>query len=129
MFQSIATEFVDLNPIIPVSDVAETIEFYESKLGFTCLTPFRPGEHILYAVLKRDSIVINFNYFEGEQLRNVERPHLRIQVRNIEPFFDDLKIKGALETGESIDETAWDTKEFVVYDNNRVKFSFYEDLL
>ncbi len=129
MLQSVATEFVDLNPIIPVANVAETIEFYESKLGFTCLTPFRPGENMLYAVMKRDSIVINLNHFEEGQLGTIERPHLRIQVKNIEPFFDALKIKGALETGEMIDETAWDTKEFVIYDNNRVKFSFYEDLL
>jgi len=126
--QSVGTEFIDLTPIIPVGDMVKTIDFYERILGFQCLTPFRSGEHVLYAFLKRDGILLHLHHFEEEELKTRGKLELRLQVRNIQPFFDELKIKGALEPKVTITETSWDTREFLVVDCNGVKLHIFEDI-
>lgn len=126
--QSVGTEFIDLTPIIPVGDMEKTIQFYENILGFQCLTPFRPGENCLYAFLKRDGILLHLHHYDEEELKNKGQLELRLQVRNIMPFFDELKIKGALASGVNIEETSWDTREFLVEDCNGVKLHIFEDI-
>ena len=57
-------EFHSVAPVFAVSDVGETIRWYEEQLGFIG-DPFPANEPYLFAILRRDKIEIMLQRVEG----------------------------------------------------------------
>jgi hypothetical protein len=53
---------------------------------------------------------------------------VRIFVKNIEPYFESLVIKGVLKCDKLIRNTAWGTHEFGLYDLNNNAVFVVEDI-
>jgi catechol 2,3-dioxygenase-like lactoylglutathione lyase family enzyme len=80
------TVFKDVNPVIPVRDMRETLAFYEEKLGFVLVFDgsVQPGAAINYAGVHRAGVTLHLQTMaEGE---NHTMPLIRNRVENIEPL-------------------------------------------
>lgn len=122
------TTFIQVNPVIPASDMVQTIDFYENKMGFTNVfdsSHYEDGP-INYAILCRQSICLHFQLFES--LKGLTAPNIRIQVEEIEPLFEEYKTRGILDDKNELTITPWGTKEFAFFDPNKSALTFYEDL-
>jgi len=121
------TTLMQVNPVIPASDMVLIIDFYENKMGFKNVydsTHYEDGP-VNYAVLCRESICLHFQLFES--LEGLTAPSLRIQVENIIPLFEEFKTRGLLSDKSELRITPWGTKEFAFFDPNNTALTFYED--
>jgi len=122
------TTLIQVNPVIPASDMVLIIDFYENKMGFKNVydsTHYEDGP-VNYAVLCREGICLHFQLFES--LKGLTAPNLRIQVENIIPLFEEFKTRGILSDKDELKETPWGTKEFAFFDPNNTGLTFYEDI-
>lgn len=110
---------------IMVKSVADTIKFYEEKLGFQKVLSVPEGEEILnFAVMNKDNISIMFQ----EQNNLIEEyPSLKtdkikptftlfITVKNINELYESLQ--GKVEFAKAIHKTFYGKDEFAIIDNN-----------
>ena len=122
------TTLIQVNPVIPASDMVLTIDFYENKMGFKNVfdsTHYEDGP-VNYAVLCRDSTCLHIQLFES--LEGLTAPNIRIQVENITPLYEEYKTRGLLSDENELKTTLWGTKEFAFYDPNNTALTFYEDI-
>src|SRR5437879_156409 len=87
-----------LSPNIFVSNMAETIEFY-NRLGFgvTMSVP-ESGDNLVWAIVANGSVTIMFQTYEslGDELPEIKRNDggsllLYINLKNIREFFESIK--------------------------------------
>lgn len=108
-----------------VKSVADTIKFYEEKLGFQKVLSVPEGGKILnFAVMNKDNISIMFQ----EQNNLIEEyPSLKtdkikptftlfITVKNINELYESLQ--GKVEFAKTIHKTFYGKDEFAIIDNN-----------
>jgi catechol 2,3-dioxygenase-like lactoylglutathione lyase family enzyme len=60
------TSFKTSSPCFPVADVAASVDWYKSELGFSG-DPFPPNGPFVFAILRRDSVEIMLQRIEGYQ--------------------------------------------------------------
>jgi len=118
MYETITTN-------IMVKNVAETIQFYEEKLGFTTvLTVPEEGAELAFAIISNDQISIMLQ--EQNNLLN-EYPTLKtgdiiptftlfITVQDVKQLYEELKDKVTI--AKAIHKTFYGKDEFAVFDNN-----------
>lgn len=119
-------KLVQVNPVLPVSNMEASIQFYEQKLGFKNVydsSQYDTGG-LNYAVMCRQSICLHLQLFD--QLN--EQPQIRIQVQQIEALFEEFIANGVFGHQPQLRQTPWGTKEFAFFDPNRISLTFYEDL-
>lgn len=117
-----------ITPQLRTTDVAASIRFYVETLGFVVEFEYedfyagiRCGPHGLH--LKRVDA-------PDPSIRDVEdggHLHLYFSVDDIVAFADDLKAK-RVEFVEDVHETAWQTREFVIRDDQGHTLYFGEPL-
>ena len=78
--------------IFPFSNMTESLEFYQGKLGFE-LT-FTWNNPIDYAVLKRGGVSIHLTKREDDLKPSKVHRSLYIFVRNIDHVYDEFNSKG-----------------------------------
>lgn len=118
MYETITTN-------IMVKNVKETIEFYESKLGFQkILSVSEEGENLNFAILSKDNISIMLQ----EQANLLEEyPTLKtneiiptftlfITVKNVVELYEELKEK--VTVAKELHKTFYGKDEFAIFDNN-----------
>ena len=122
------TKFKDVNPVIPVRDMAAALAFYEDKLRFRKAfdDAARPGDPINYAGVSRGGICLHLQTTAPDQ--NATAPQIRIRVTNIEPLYEEYKAKGVIGPRGHLEPKPWGSKDFGLYDPNRTALVFYEDL-
>ena len=109
------TEFLGIIPVLPSADISRDVEWYEEKVGFK--TMFFDS---MYAVLYRDNIYIHLQWHaDTENDPLLGGSVIRIDVKNIEPLFDDLIQRGTITSNALKTNTPWKTNEFVFFDLNR----------
>ncbi len=113
-----------IDPVLPSSDIARYVKWYEEKTGFACAFSDK-----MYAVLRREEIFIHLQWHAGTK----DDPLLggsviRIFVENIESIFEEFVERGAVKADELKLETAWRTNEFGFYDLNKNAVFIVEDL-
>ena len=108
-----------------VENVKETIEFYQSKLGFQkVLSVPEDGSILDFAIIKKDNISIMFQ--ERKNLLD-EYPALQkneiiptftlfITVKDVEKLYEELKDK--VKIAKELHKTFYDKSEFAIFDNN-----------
>src|SRR4051794_14875097 len=122
---------MSINAIIPqlrTTDMASSIRFYTEKLGFTVdfnyedfYTGIRAGDQVFH--LKRvDEKDPSIAYVDdGGHL------HIYFQCSDATSLAAELKNKG-VSLVEDVHETAWNTREFVLYDDQGHTLYFGEPL-
>ncbi|MDE6141582.1 MAG: VOC family protein [Bacilli bacterium] len=110
---------------IMVKNVQDTIEFYESKLGFQrTLTVPDSSEKLDFAILQKDDISI---MFQEQQNLLEEYPTLAnkditptftlfITVDNVKVIYEEIKDK--VRIAVDLHQTFYGHEEFAVFDNN-----------
>ena len=118
------TEFIGTVPVLPSNDINRDIEWYSHTLGF--VKTF--GDH-MYAGMRLEEIELHLQWHADTP----EDPLLggsvvRIFVKNIEPYFESLVIKGIVNCHKLIRNTTWGTNEFGLYDLNNNSIFIVEDI-
>jgi predicted enzyme related to lactoylglutathione lyase len=105
-------------PELPVSDLNESIRYYERQLGFQVASQLPGGE---YAIVERDDIAIHL-------FRDDSRSHspvgVHIFTHDLDELHDELQQRGARVT-EGIKLKPWGNRDFRVNDcsGNEIKFT------
>jgi catechol 2,3-dioxygenase-like lactoylglutathione lyase family enzyme len=104
-------------PELPVSDLAESVTYYRTKLGFQVVSEFPEGR---YVVLQRDYVAIHL--FEE---RASSRPvGVHIFTAALDELHDELHKAGAIVT-QAVERKPWGNRDFRVADpsGNQIKFT------
>lgn len=119
MYETITTN-------IMVENVKETIEFYQSQLGFQkVLSVPEDGSSLNFAIVKKDNISI---MFQGKKSLLDEYPTLQkdeiiptftlfITVKDVEKLYEELKDK--VKIARELHQTFYGKSEFAIFDNNK----------
>lgn len=117
-----------IHPVIPVRNVAESINYYVNKLGF--VLAFK--DHDLnpkYAGIRRDSIEIHLQWHnENDWIDGMDSSLLRIYVEEVDELFKELSSTSVFHSQTTMRDTAWGTREFGIYDTDKNGLIFYKDL-
>ncbi|GAB5400211.1 MAG: hypothetical protein Aureis2KO_17960 [Aureisphaera sp.] len=115
-------------PVIPVDNMNKAIRFYCDKLGFENTYDSNEYEEgpINYLVLCRKNVCLHFQLFDS--IEDITMPFLKFPVRNIEALYAEFREKEAIDESRKIQNTAWNTKEFAMYDPFMTGLTFYESL-
>ncbi|WP_057939499.1 glyoxalase/bleomycin resistance/extradiol dioxygenase family protein [Algoriphagus resistens] len=118
------TDFLGTVPVLPSQNIARDLDWYSRNFGF--VKTF--GDN-LYAGMRLEEIVLHLQWHADTP----EDPLLggsvvRIFVRNIEPYFESLVIKGIVKCDKLLRNTDWGTHEFGLYDLNNNAIFIVEDI-
>lgn len=115
-------------PQLRTTDMNSSIEFYTEKLGFTVefnyenfYVGIRSGDHLIHLKLIDEADPSIPFVDEGGHL------HLYIQTDDVTAFADRLKEKG-VELVQDVWETDWNTREFVIHDDQGHTLYFGEPI-
>ncbi|MEQ9231961.1 MAG: hypothetical protein RIF46_14860, partial [Cyclobacteriaceae bacterium] len=118
------TEFRHMNPVFASQDVRRDITWYEEKLGFKKV--FDSGDEPLnYAGVTRQGLFLHMQYQFPKDMWSSD---LRIEVRNIQPLFQEYLNRGLVKEEAMKLNTAWGTNEFGLFDPSGNRIHFYEDI-
>ena len=106
-------------PVLPALDLAQTILFYEAKLGFNA---YNHGD---YVTMEKDGARIHF--FQCNDQYICENSGCYIYVKNIEDLYVRLSALDIIHPNGKLSDKAWGMREFCVLDNNRNLLRFGED--
>ena len=105
-------------PVLPAGNITETINFFESKLGFVGMN------YGNYAILKNKNTEIHL------QMSPVKPGNTSIGclvlVENIEDLYTRFCAKGLVGLKGKLQEKPWGIKEFIIVDNNNNHIRFGE---
>jgi uncharacterized glyoxalase superfamily protein PhnB len=106
-------------PELPVSNIRESIEYYEQKLGFQAAT-----EMADYAIVERDGIAIHL-FRDGP--RNHSPVGIHIFTSELDELHEELRNRGA-RLSQEILRKPWGNRDFRVTDNSGNEIKFTEPL-
>ncbi len=117
-------------PILIVSDVAETVQFYQEKLGFRHLYPEQADAFLAadFAIVERDEVIFMFKAFEGGAPRPNPTVHewathdAFIFVKDPDALCEEFKARG-VEIVKEVGDSDSSTHDFHFRDNNGYVFS------
>jgi len=120
-------KILNINPVFPVRNIEETMDYYINKLGFKlAFEDYSDGtKELNYAGVFRGNICIHFQTFHGDQ--NPTMPLVRIRVENIKELHKEYLDSGVVKNTEEVKPKPWGQKEFGLYDNNKAGLIFYEE--
>lgn len=105
-------------PEIPVSNLRESIEYYEQQLGFRVVMEMPAGD---YAIVERDEIAIHLCQDEARRHSPVG---MHIFTHELDELYAELKQRGA-RLSQEIMRQPWGNRDFRVNDlsENEIKFT------
>ena len=117
-----------LNLVIPelhVSSAVTAKEFYSEKLGFTCVSSWRPDEtknDPCYMVFVRDDVRLHVTSFRDGALGAT----IYVYVDDVDALHAEFASKDIEKLGPVVDQT-WHTREFAVRDSDQNSIRFGKD--
>ena len=115
-------------PQLRTTDIASTIRFYTEKLGFAVEFNYqgfyagvRTGDQAIHLKLVDEKDPSISFVDDGGHL------HLYFETDGVAEFADELKTRG-VEMVEDVHETDWNTREFVIHDDQGHTLYFGEPL-
>jgi hypothetical protein len=106
-----STEFLGVNPVLPVKSVVDTAKFFQDKLGFT-IDVIWDGNTI--GVVRRGNVVIELG---GKRPDQVGGDICIIRVDNADSIYKEWKSKDIEFVGD-YSEREYGSKDFRIKDNN-----------
>lgn len=118
------TEFLNIIPVLPSTNIARDIVWYEEKTGFKEYFSDK-----MYAVLYRDNLTIHLQWHaDSEDDPLLGGSVIRIYVKNIKALFDELLQRGTITEDAFKSNTPWKTNEFGFFDLNNNAIFIMEDI-
>ena len=119
-------------PNIFVTDIQQTIAFYQ-QIGFTLTMTVPPqGDELIWAMMNCGNVSFMFQTFAslGDELPTISRQPggsllLYIQTSQISDYFNQIKDKVTVVKG--LEKTFYGATEFSIEDNNGYLLTFAED--
>lgn len=121
------TQFITINPVLPVRNVAKAIAQYVEKLGFTLLFQDDP-DNPMYAGVKRDNVELHLQWHDESTFDVVDQLNLRFVINDIDALYAEYQPSGLFHNNTQLRTTPWGTKEFAFYDIDGNGLTFYKDL-
>jgi hypothetical protein len=119
-----ATQFLNITPVLPSQDIERDVTWYEKYVGFELV--HKDG---MYAVMKRAHLYIHLQWHadtEDDPLNGGSV--IKIFVKEIRPIFEECVQRGIVTPDKLREGTAWGTNEFGFYDLNQNAIFFVEDI-
>jgi len=110
--------FTGAVPVLSTTNISQAASFY-GQLGFQVL-----HQEAEYAIVKRDGVELHVWLCPDRSL--AENSSCRIQVTGIEALYREYQSKGLLASNVALRDTPWGTREFAVFDPDRVLITFVE---
>lgn len=118
------TKLLNMIPVLPSSDLARDLEWYNEKTGFQ--TRYTDD---MYAVLGREHLMLHLQWHaDTEDDPLLGGSVVRIFVENIRSLFDEFVERGTVSNNDFRANTNWGTNEFGFYDLNRNAIFIMEDI-
>ena len=126
---SVRTQFLEVNPVLPVRDVEAALAYYVEKLGFTKTFDdiTQPDDTLAYAGVCRGGFCLHLQRLSDEE-PDPTMPLVRVRVNNIEPLYEEYRAKGLISATGHLEPKPWGSRDFGIYDLNGAALVFYEDL-
>jgi hypothetical protein len=118
-------EFLQIVPVLPSSDIARDVLWYQEKVGFESLFADK-----MYAVLQREKFYLHLQWHadtEGDPL--LGGSVIRILIKDIQSYFDEFVKRGTVTPDKLKLQTTWQTNEFGFYDLNKNVIFMVEEIL
>jgi catechol 2,3-dioxygenase-like lactoylglutathione lyase family enzyme len=133
-------QFLEVNPVLPVTNMAAAIRFYIEKLGFRLLfkdpadidlqnpNPIHPS----YAVVGRDQIRLHLQSHNPDNPDDRSEPlHIRFRIDDVDGLYTEYQTSQAIVltgfSGMPLGDTPWGTREFGLYDPDKHGLFFYRN--
>ena len=116
------SQFLKTTIILPVSDIYETIAWYETALGFQSRYIHGSGregeveDFANYAIMNRDSIEVHFILDEGGPVwTRAGTGHLGLTVRDVDAVYAEVQSRG-IAIARSLHQENWPARGFDLKD-------------
>ena len=117
--------FADVQPVLPVRDLAAALAFYTERLGFHFLFGDRGGAPA-YAGVGRDGVELHLQWQRADDIgRSAGLANLRFVVDDPDALFREYSAAGAIPEGKIVRDTEWGTREFAFHDPDGNGLTFY----
>ncbi len=120
MAQNIA--FISATPVLASLDIARSVDFFCSRLGFTKLY----AEQGSYGVITRGSVGLHF--WACNEAHIAENTSCRVQVSGIEALYAQCQAHGIVHPNAPLADKPWGSREFAIVDPDRNLVTFSEHL-
>jgi uncharacterized glyoxalase superfamily protein PhnB len=104
-------------PVFFTTDMDGTLAYYQDKLGFDCVGTW--GDPPIYAIVARDERAIHFRCAESPTANPDkyadELLDAYLNVEDVDALHAEYAAKG-VEFARELDDTPWNSREFVVKD-------------
>jgi catechol 2,3-dioxygenase-like lactoylglutathione lyase family enzyme len=107
-------------PVLASLDIAKTIQFYCSVLGFTKIYE----ELSVYGIVQRDAVQIHFWCCSERHI--AENTSCRIQVTAVDELYAEYQPKQVIHPHAPLQEKPWGTREFGIADEDGNLITFFE---
>jgi uncharacterized glyoxalase superfamily protein PhnB len=116
--------FNHLTPMLEVENMDETIDFYQTILDFTCQSRLKNE----WALVKKDDVVIMFSsrFYKKEFQNTYMTGSLYINTDDVDVLW--LILKDKVKICYPIENFSHGMREFCIYDNNRYRIQFGQEL-
>ena len=120
-------------PVFTVSDVASTMRWYETYLGFEP-DPFPPSPPHVFCILRRDDVEIMLQGLDGYRKPDVYRAraggiwNVYVRTKNVGRLYDELKRHPEVTIQHELHRQPYGQLEFEVRDPNGYILVFAEDV-
>lgn len=116
-----------LHPVIPVRDVASSLAYYTTRLGF--VTAFQDDEAApRYAGVRRDGVELHLQWHDPSTFaEGVDTVSLRFLVDDVDSLYGEYEDKAVFHDRTALRNTPWGTREFAFYDPDGNGLFFYRD--
>jgi hypothetical protein len=119
------TEFLGAAPVLPAHDIAETIDWFQRKLGFEPEFQY-PLEHPVYAVVSRQGTEIHLRAAPVDAAQN--RCQCYVGVTGVDDLYHEYLVRGVIHPAGDLEVKPWGQKEFAVLELNGATLVFGEGL-
>ncbi|MEM9654431.1 MAG: VOC family protein [Actinomycetota bacterium] len=122
------SELRAVHPVLNVRDVRASISWYVAQLGFEERF-VDDGDAPNYGGIGRDEVEVHLQWHSPEEWdQGLTGSTYRFLVADPDALFVEFVGRSDLLDGRQVEDTAWGTREFGLYDPDRNALFFYRDL-
>jgi hypothetical protein len=117
------TELFGAAPVLPAGNLAESLDWFQRKLGFRPEFQY-PAENPDYAIVSRDGVEIHLRAASVDAARNPCQCYFG--VSGVEELYHEYLVRGVIHPGGDLETKPWGQKEFTVLELNGAILVFGE---
>ena len=116
--------FETVHPIVGSLDLARSIDFYTNKLGFE-LAFQDSADNPNYVGLRRGQVLLHMQFQYDYEMSPIR---LRFRVADADELYSEFVKRGVEITEAGIQDTAWGSREFALWDPDKNALTFFHFL-